>query len=158
MIFVCEQIYCMFTAIPLSASHPDNMLEYFLKSTSTKLVVTNAHYADQLHRIAKSVGSELLVVNQESFDKKDMDSLETKSLTCLMDYSKDNGALILFTSGTTGKPKGVLLTHGNLEAQVQNICGAWEISENDYMLHVLPLHHTHGIIHAMLSPLAGGAR
>lgn len=134
------------------------MLEYFLKSTSTKLVVTNENNADRLHRLTKSVGSKLLIVNHESIDRENSTDLETNLKTCFTDYSKDNGALILFTSGTTGKPKGVLLTHGNLEAQIKNICGAWKISENDCMLHVLPLHHTHGIIHAMLSPLAGGAR
>lgn len=53
---------------------------------------------------------------------------------------------------------GVLLTHLNLEAQITNICDAWEITSKDTMLHVLPLHHTHGLIHALLSPLAVGGR
>jgi malonyl-CoA/methylmalonyl-CoA synthetase len=42
--------------------------------------------------------------------------------------------------------------------QVTNICDAWEITGNDSMLHVLPLHHTHGLIHALISPMAVGAR
>ena len=53
---------------------------------------------------------------------------------------------------------GVLLTHENLEDQVKNICDSFEINDTDTLLHVLPLHHTHGVVHALLSPLAVGAR
>lgn len=146
--------YVLILAIPLSSTHPENMLEYFVKSTSSKLIVTNKTYADRMNNVAKATGAKLLVLDFDSLKSEDSPS---PSLLDPTNY-EGKGGLILFTSGTTGMPKGVLLTHSNLHAQVENICDAWEITGNDTMLHVLPLHHTHGLIHALISPIAVGAR
>lgn len=66
-------------------------------------------------------------------------------------------ALILYTSGTTGKPKGVVLTHANLEAQVQCLVAAWDWRPEDRILHVLPLNHVHGIVNILTCALWAGA-
>ena len=68
------------------------------------------------------------------------------------------GDVVLYTSGTTGKPKGVLLSHVNVDAQVRTLVRAWAWSPADIIVHVLPLHHTHGIVNALLCPLYVGAR
>jgi malonyl-CoA/methylmalonyl-CoA synthetase len=65
--------------------------------------------------------------------------------------------MILFTSGTTSRPKGVVSTHAMIEAQVRCLIEAWGWSDTDRSLHVLPLHHTHGIINALACPLWIGA-
>ena len=69
------------------------------------------------------------------------------------DYFASKRALIIYTSGSTGPPKGVVLTHGNIAAQVDNMVSAWEWSGNDLLLHVLPLHHVHGIVNCLYTPL-----
>ncbi len=65
--------------------------------------------------------------------------------------------MILYTSGTTGRPKGVVLTRSNLAAQVASLVEAWGWSADDRLIHVLPLHHTHGIVNGLLCALASGA-
>ena len=65
--------------------------------------------------------------------------------------------MILYTSGTTSDPKGVVATHRNVEAQVESLVEAWGWSSGDYILNHLPLHHVHGIINAMSCALWVGA-
>ena len=67
------------------------------------------------------------------------------------------GALILFTSGTTGAPKPALHTHASLAAQAAAIVGGWSLSPRDCIVNALPPHHIHGAVVATLAPLAGGA-
>jgi malonyl-CoA/methylmalonyl-CoA synthetase len=64
--------------------------------------------------------------------------------------------IMLFTSGTTGKPKGVMLSDATLAAQAQSLMQAWDYRRSDHLLHVLPLHHIHGIVNAILTPLLSG--
>jgi len=66
-------------------------------------------------------------------------------------------ALMLYTSGTTARPKGVLITHRNLTAQITTLVEAWEWNADDRILHVLPLHHVHGIVNALCCALWVGA-
>ncbi|MBM3778498.1 MAG: AMP-binding protein, partial [Acidimicrobiia bacterium] len=73
------------------------------------------------------------------------------------ELSERRRALMVYTSGTTGRPKGVVTTHGALAAQVSALVSAWGWTAEDRILHVLPLHHVHGIVNGLLSALAAGA-
>ena len=67
-------------------------------------------------------------------------------------------AMMLYTSGTTGRPKGVVTTHANLEAQVEALVEAWGWTEEDHILLILPLHHVHGIVNVLTCALWSAAR
>ena len=67
-------------------------------------------------------------------------------------------AMILYTSGTTSKPKGVVSTHKNIRSQIATLVEAWQWKKEDHIPLFLPLHHIHGIINSLLSPLYQGAK
>ncbi len=71
--------------------------------------------------------------------------------------SSRKDALQLYTSGTTGRPKGAILTHENLVTQQRLLREAWAFSEADVLLHALPLHHMHGLVIALMTALGSGA-
>lgn len=76
----------------------------------------------------------------------------------LADLSEANASgMMLFTSGTTARPKGVMLSDSTLTAQAQSLLTAWEYSPADHLLHILPLHHIHGTVNALLTPLLAGS-
>jgi malonyl-CoA/methylmalonyl-CoA synthetase len=77
--------------------------------------------------------------------------------SALPDVADRRLAMILYTSGTTSRPKGVATTHGNLEAQISSLTDAWGWSEDDRILHVLPLNHVHGIVNVLGCALWSGA-
>lgn len=67
-------------------------------------------------------------------------------------------AMIVYTSGTTSRPKGVVFDYKNLDAQISSLCSAWNIQCTDTILHSLPLHHVHGIINALMLPMSVGGK
>jgi malonyl-CoA/methylmalonyl-CoA synthetase len=77
--------------------------------------------------------------------------------TSLPAPQQTDAALQLYTSGTTGKPKGAVITHANLEVQQELVGAAWGFTPKDTLLHALPLHHMHGLAIALLTALGAGA-
>ena len=73
------------------------------------------------------------------------------------DPRDDDPAIQLYTSGTTGRPKGAVLSHRNLSVQQRLLRDAWGLSESDVLLHVLPLHHMHGLCIALLTAIGAGS-
>ena len=69
----------------------------------------------------------------------------------------ESRCLIIYTSGTTGPPKGAVLLHSNLAAQVQTMVQPWGWTARDRLLHMLPLHHLHGVLNCLAVPLTVGA-
>jgi acyl-CoA synthetase (AMP-forming)/AMP-acid ligase II len=83
----------------------------------------------------------------------------SSSFTFVWDDSVDfhARALIIYTSGTTGKPKGAVSTHFIINAQTSVLVKAWYWTQEDRIHHILPLHHIHGVVNALLCPLYCGA-
>lgn len=76
----------------------------------------------------------------------------------LPELAPSRRAMIIFTSGTTSKPKGVVTTHGNVQAQVEMLVDFWQWQPDDVIPLFLPMHHVHGIINVMTCGLYAGAR
>ncbi len=134
-------------ATPLCISHPMQSIQYVLEDTEASIVVISASFELLLSDYTKKKNIKLIIV----------EDAPTFNNIALPDISIEQSAMILYTSGTTNKPKGVVTTHNNLEAQIETLVEAWEWSNKDYTLCVLPLHHVHGIINVTSCAMWSGA-
>lgn len=134
-------------AVPLCVSHPAPELSHVIDDARATMLVAHPTFLPTLAPLATARGLALLSTAK----------LRAHAPAPLPRVSPDRGALVLYTSGTTGKPKGVLSTHAILAAQIQSLVSAWEWSEHDRVLHVLPLHHLHGVLNLLCSALWAGA-
>ena len=134
-------------AVPHCLTHPPRELAYVLEDTGAEVVIAHPNYLQRLEPLAAQRHIRLLST----------DSLLSPITAVLPDVDPGRRAMILYTSGTTSRPKGVVLTHSNLTAQITTLIQAWEWEARDRILHVLPLHHTHGIVNALCCALWAGA-
>ena len=132
-------------AVPLALSHPPRELEYVIGDSGASTVVVAPSAQALLAPIAAAASVRLLTTTEV---------LEAPAAEALPHIGATRRALIIYTSGTTGRPKGVVSTHATIGAQVGALVDAWGWRPSDRILHVLPLHHVHGIINALCSPLA----
>jgi malonyl-CoA/methylmalonyl-CoA synthetase len=134
-------------AVPLALSHPSAELEYVVRDAEAAVVVVDDDLRHKLESIASRTGARLRTPSE----------LTTRVLTGRPRLPGHRRALMLYTSGTTGRPKGVVWTHGNVGAQVASLVEAWEWAPADRTLLVLPLHHVHGLINVVCCALHVGA-
>ncbi|CAG8606423.1 22835_t:CDS:2, partial [Gigaspora rosea] len=114
----------------LVTSLPSSELLYVLKDSQSSIVITHSDFQEKINDIAREAGIKKVIVVCDK-DKK---------------YSQYDG-----------KPKGVITTHANITAQVKSLVDAWRWNDKDKILHVLPLHHLHGVINALTCGLYAGA-
>lgn len=145
-------------AVPLYRKHPVQELEYFIQDSQSSLVIATEEYVKHITPSAEKLGIPVLpLVNSASDGWINDKTVEAFPLAIDCPEWKDRGAMIIYTSGTTGRPKGVLSTHQNVQAVVTGLVDKWEWTKEDVILHVLPLHHVHGVINKLLCPLWVGA-
>jgi malonyl-CoA/methylmalonyl-CoA synthetase len=139
-------------AVPLCVTHPPPELAYVIGDAGASFVIAHDGLRERVAGVAAAHGVPLVSCS-ELGDTGGADASEAG----LPHVEPERGAMLLYTSGTTGKPKAVLSTHAVLAAQIRSVVEAWEWSEADRILHVLPLHHLHGVLNALCSALWSGA-
>lgn len=133
-------------AVPLCTKHPLPSIQYVLDDTQAETVIYTKAYEALLRPLFASDKHQFIPF--ESMNSQTGD---------LPDVSLARRAMILYTSGTTGNPKGVVSTHQNMEYQITSLTTSWEWQQDDHILNVLPMHHVHGIVNVTLCALWSGA-
>jgi malonyl-CoA/methylmalonyl-CoA synthetase len=146
--------------LPLNTAYKQTEIEYFLADAEPGLVVCDPDYFTQISDIASRqrhipIVRTLARDGSGSFTEAASSTHpECETVAC----TKDDIAVILYTSGTTGKPKGAMISHGNLVSNSLVLHAAWGWQENDVMLHALPIYHVHGLFLGCHLPLLNASK
>ncbi len=141
--------------LPLNTAYTTTELDYFIGDAEPKLVVCDPSRRDSISEIAR--GAAVLTL-----DAKGIGTLMDKAASQASDFADlargpDDLAAILYTSGTTGRSKGAMLSHANLASNAVTLRDCWHFSADDVLLHALPIFHTHGLFVATNIILLSGA-
>lgn len=129
----------------LSATVPE--LEYTLKDSQAAVVFATTAYAEKVKALTDKLGRRLVI----------FEAIDQVEPVPLPEVQTSRRGMILYTSGTTSSPKGVVTTHDNISAQILTLVEAWKWRADDCIPLFLPLHHIHGIINVMSCALWSGA-
>jgi len=144
--------------LPLNTAYTIAELEYFLKDAEPVLLVASPADKKAYRALCKSAG----VKNCRFLDAMGEGSLMDLAAKQSPDFADvarqgDDLAAMLYTSGTTGRSKGAMLTHGNLSSNAKALMSTWRFTADDVLLHALPIFHTHGLFVAGNVALMSGA-
>ena len=134
-------------AIPLNVASTEPEWEHCLTSAGVTLLLTTQANRASIEGLCARLSISLALVDEVTADGP----------VTLPDLTPDRRAMIVFTSGTTSKPKGAVTTHGNIAAQISTLIDAWAWQPEDVIPLFLPLHHVHGIINVLSCALWAGA-
>lgn len=144
--------------LPLNTAYTPSEVEYFVTDAEPKLVVCDPSQIEAVQKIAEKVGAavETLDAKGEGSLTSGLSMAEAKFQT--VERHATDLAAILYTSGTTGRSKGAMLTHRNLTSNALTLIEEWRFTRNDILIHALPIYHTHGLFVATNVALFSGAR
>ncbi|WGJ14850.1 malonyl-CoA synthase [Methylocapsa sp. D3K7] len=145
--------------LPLNTAYTSAELDYFLADAEPKILVCDPTRRDSL----APATAQACVQSLETLAADGTGSLPELCAACGADFSDiprgaDDLAAILYTSGTTGRSKGAMLTHGNLASNAAALATLWRFSPADVLLHALPIYHTHGLFVAVNTVLFSGGK
>ncbi|SNR51779.1 malonate--CoA ligase [Puniceibacterium sediminis] len=150
----CVQAGVVF--LPLNTGYMGEEIRYFVENSGAKLLLCDATKAEALSPLAKDCGALIETLNGDGTGtlmeaaKSKPDSFGTVPRTA------DDLAAFLYTSGTTGRSKGAMLTQSNLLSNAQTLADYWHFTADDVLLHALPIFHTHGLFVATNTLLIAG--
>ena len=143
--------------LPLNTAYTLAELDYFIGDAEPRLVVVSSIARGGVEKIAKPHGA--IVETLDTDGTGSLLDLARDEPAHFIDASRsaDDLAAILYTSGTTGRSKGAMLTHGNLLSNALTLRDYWRVTADDRLIHALPIFHTHGLFVATNVTLLAGA-
>ena len=134
---------------PLNPAYKEKELSYFLDDAKPSLFISNEETISSISDLSleHSIDHLFVLNNDGSGNFSDISTSEDNYITVAC--SEDDIAALLYSSGTTGKPKGIMLSHGNISSNAESLVKAWGFQESDCLLHALPIYHVHGLFVAL---------
>jgi malonyl-CoA/methylmalonyl-CoA synthetase len=132
--------------LPLNTAYTEAELDYFLRDAEPQVFVCRPGSSEACSGLCERTGVPNLFTLGTAADGTLAD-LAGEQLDVFDDVPRSSGdlAAVLYTSGTTGRSKGAMLTHGNLASNAEALIEAWQFTYQDVLLHALPIYHTHGL-------------
>jgi malonyl-CoA/methylmalonyl-CoA synthetase len=149
--------------LPLNTAYRAAEIEYFLNDAEPSVVVCSPANAEWVQTLATGAGTRHVYTLDQLRDGANSGTLLDRAAACsdrfdTVERGADDLAVILYTSGTTGRSKGAMLTHGNLASNALVLRDCWQWQPDDVLLHALPLFHIHGLFVACNGALINGSK
>ncbi|MBO9466420.1 malonyl-CoA synthase [Tropicibacter sp. R15_0] len=151
----CAQSGLVF--LPLNTAYTVDELSYFIENSGASLIVCDGKSEAALGKIAQGLGARIETLNADGSGTLMAQARVMPASFATVERDRDDLAAFLYTSGTTGRSKGAMLTQGNLLSNAQTLVREWRFSSEDVLLHALPIFHTHGLFVATNVTLAAGS-
>ncbi|HII04905.1 MAG TPA: acyl--CoA ligase, partial [Nitrosopumilus sp.] len=148
-------MYAGMVQVPLNVVAGEDQLSYVLDHSDSNIVFTSDQYLDLSKKLIQKQTRKIdfITVDKNTF----IEQLNKSASSFTTEVEEANPALLMYTSGTTGKPKGVMLSNKNIISGGQNCIDAHDITAKDRAMCVLPLFHINGAINTVLAPLISGS-
>src|SRR3954469_25884564 len=131
--------------LPLNTAYTLNELEYFITDAEPSLVVCDPSKSEGIGAIARKTGAKVETLGADGKGSLTAAAAEARAEFETVGRANDDLAAILYTSGTTGRSKGAMLTHDNLASNSLSLVDYWRFTDKDVLIHALPIYHTHGL-------------
>ena len=152
----CVQLGVIF--IPLNTSYTAIEVSYFLKDSECKIFIATTKMMKDLESQVKKVSCKIETIDTDYSGSFFYNFDENEPLEITENQDEDDIAAILYTSGTTGRSKGAMLSQKNLLSNALTLSKSWGFTASDVLLHALPIYHTHGLFVATNIVLVSGSK
>ena len=151
----CAQAGLVF--LPLNTAYTVDELTYFIENSGASLIVCDSRNETKLAPVGAQLGAKLETLNADGWGSLMDQAAAMPASFETVDRDGEDLAAFLYTSGTTGRSKGAMLTQNNLLSNAQTLVTEWRFTSDDVLLHALPIFHTHGLFVATNVTLAAGS-
>src|SRR2546430_1197660 len=154
--FACWKLGAL--AGPVNSLLKEHEIEFVMNNSEAKAILVHSEFQERVEEVRNQLPHLQTVITFDDVAEATREFADSPTNLSLSNINRDDDAIIIYTSGTTGKPKGCLLTHGNVIANARQISSWLNFTQNDRLLTIMPLFHMNAVSVTTMSALyAGGS-